>query len=422
MTPTRPRPPTSPTTPMRSTASCARPVGEPLNELSTAPRRPGVVGADHAADCTVVRRRVAAAVELRREPTQCNFQPMFDPNPPALCGPGTTRRNVFSEDFEDGLNGWNTASEVVFPGASGSRWVADSDLPKAEPGTAAYGPAPDQGQCDGSAEDFSSSDSIISPVINIPRGRAVARKLSFDHYVATELGFDGGNVKFRTGRKWKVIPALGLHLQPAGPALHCSRGQHEPDGRAARLHRHRRWRGHRARGAPSQVDLSALGVGVGATPPAPLRHRARRLRRHRRLVRRRRQRSRSARPRRPASRRRGGSEELTRTLAAMIARCEPRRSGSCPPVLPSSTGTPSRAATAGRRPGPSRWSSPRSSPPPSCSAPRRPRPGPGCSWRWCSGCSATSRCSRTHSPASARACGPSSSATWPISSASPRSG
>jgi Zn-dependent metalloprotease len=188
-------------------AACADLVRQPLNELSTREDDSTPSGeVISARDCATFDA-AAAAVELRREPTQCNFQPMFDPNPPALCGPRADTRTVFSESFDDGLAGWGRAGEVVVTGASGEPWVADSTLPKGRAGTAAYGGAPDRGQCDGSAADFSSRDSIISPVVNIPSGDAVARKLSFDHYVATELGFDGGNVKYRTGRRWQVIPA-----------------------------------------------------------------------------------------------------------------------------------------------------------------------------------------------------------------------
>ncbi len=187
---------------------------------------------------------------------------MFDQDPPALCGPGTTTRTVFSEDFEDGLNGWTAESEVVFPGASGSPWVADDTLPKGELGTAAYGPAPDQGQCDGSAQDFSSRDSIISPVISIPRGKAVARKLSFDHYVATELGFDGGNVKYRTGNRWQVIPASAYTFNAPGQLATAAEGNTNP---MAGQPGFTGTDGGEVTGTwgTSQVDLSALKIRAG---------------------------------------------------------------------------------------------------------------------------------------------------------------
>jgi Zn-dependent metalloprotease len=191
--------------------SCTDLVGQEINELSTTANdertSAEVIGAE---DCATLDA-VAAATELREEPTQCNFQPLLDPDAPSLCGEGTSSEVVWEEDFEDGLAGWGAEQEVVYEGATGSPWVADSDLPGGREGTAAYGPAPVQGVCDGSAEDFSSRDSIISPAITLPKGkgRFLKRTLAFSHYVATEAGYDGGNLKFRSGPRaaWQVVPA-----------------------------------------------------------------------------------------------------------------------------------------------------------------------------------------------------------------------
>ena len=140
----------------------------------------------------------------------------------------------FGTPLEPDVNSTTASSSSLAtdPGATGEPWVRTSDLPK-DPagthGTAAYGPAPDQGQCDGTSEDFSSRDSFISPVISIPKGTAVARKLSFDHYVATELGFDGGNVKFRiSGGKWKVIPAGAYTFNAPDQLASAAQGSTNP--------------------------------------------------------------------------------------------------------------------------------------------------------------------------------------------------
>ena len=250
-------------------AACVDLVGERLNNLSTAPND-STLSAERVrtADCATFDT-VAAAVELRRAPTQCNFKPMFTPGSgPALCGPGTTTQTVFSENFTNGLAGWDRASQVVNPGAIGKAWVAKTGAPTgngaSHPGSVAYGPAPDQGQCDGSAADFSSRDSIISPAINIPKGRAVARKLSFDHYVATELGFDGGNVKFRTGPQWKVIPASAYIFNGPGQLETAAAGNTNPmAGEPAFTGTD----GGEVTGSwgTSQINLSALGVKAGQT-------------------------------------------------------------------------------------------------------------------------------------------------------------
>jgi Zn-dependent metalloprotease len=244
-------------------AACRDKIGDRITAMSTEPRTRGaVVASVTRADCTSVTR-VEAAVELRREPTQCNFRPMFRKNPPALCGPGTRTRTIFSERFENGLARWGRSGAVVFKGANGARWRADSTLPKGRRGTGAFAPAPDRGQCDGSASDFSSRDSIISPVIRIPQGGAVARKLSFNHYVATELGFDGGNVKYRTGKRWKVIPARAFTFNKPSRLATLADGNTNPmAGQTAFTGTD----GGEVTGSwgQSQVNLSALRLGPGS--------------------------------------------------------------------------------------------------------------------------------------------------------------
>ena len=243
-------------------AACRDKIGDRIRAMSTTPRTPGAVVAPVTrADCTSVTR-VEAAVQLRRPPTQCNFQPMFKKNPPALCGPGTRTRTIFSERFEKGLGRWGRSEDVVFPGAHGAPWRADTTLPKGRPGTAAFAPGPDRGDCAGGAQDFSSRNSIISPAIRIPKGKAVARKLSFRHYLATELGFDGGNVKYRTGPKWKVIPGSAYTFNKPDSLATAAEGNTNPmAGEPAFTGTD----GGEVTGSwgQSQINLSALNVKAG---------------------------------------------------------------------------------------------------------------------------------------------------------------
>jgi Zn-dependent metalloprotease len=188
-------------------ASCSDLVGAPIRRLTTqADAATQAAASVRRADCAQVDN-AAAAVELRREPTQCNFQPLLDKNTPALCGEGGTETQVWSEDFEDGLAGWTSEQQVVFSGGFGQPWEASTSAPGDHAGGVAYGPAPDQGECSNGADDFSSRDSITSPAVTIPAGDAAAR-MSFEHYVSTETGYDGGNVKVSiNGAPFEVIPA-----------------------------------------------------------------------------------------------------------------------------------------------------------------------------------------------------------------------
>lgn len=188
-------------------ASCADLTGKPIKKLTlepgaTAPAATPIT----ATDCAQVAA-VNTAVEFRTDPTsQCKWTPMFDPNTPSVCGDGFSTVDVWSEDFSDGLAGWTPSSDVEFTGGIHAAWAASSSAPGHHAGGVAYGPAPEQGSCTNGAGDFSSVDWIASPAVTIPSAGASPR-LSFDHYVATEGGFDGGLVQFRTsGGAWTTVP------------------------------------------------------------------------------------------------------------------------------------------------------------------------------------------------------------------------
>lgn len=188
-------------------ASCADLTGQPITRLTTAENAdPEAAEPITAADCAQVEA-MATAVELRKEPVQCNFQPLLQAGDPELCGEGFESEELFSEDFEDGLAGWSTDQQVAYEGGHGIPWTATSKAPGNHDSAAAYGPTPDAGNCSAAAGDISSRDSIISRDIAVPAGGAETR-LSFDHYVATEAGYDGANVKMSVnGEAFEVIPA-----------------------------------------------------------------------------------------------------------------------------------------------------------------------------------------------------------------------
>ncbi len=200
-------------------ASCADLVGEPINVLTTAtnaPPNPATPVA--AADCTQVTNMIAA-VELRRAPVQCNFQPLLKPGGPSLCGAGFSTKTVWSEAFEDGLTGWEKDSEIVYPGGGSLPWQADATPPGGRTGGVARGDGGDGGSCSEGPGDFSSRDSITSPVVTLPSGLN-APKLSFDHYVATEAGFDGGNVKVSINQgAFTAVPTTAYLFNQPNAAL-----------------------------------------------------------------------------------------------------------------------------------------------------------------------------------------------------------
>jgi hypothetical protein len=251
------------------TSSCNDLVGKPLQKLSTRAEDAGAsTEVISTTDCATIGA-IIQAVELRTAPTQCNYQPMHNQDRPALCdGKGRGASTIFEEDFEGGIPGdWDADVTSVY-GHPGEPWVATDKAPTgngpAHPGTVAYGPAPDEGTCDSStAADFSTRDGLITKIIQLPDGTLRAPKLSFDHYVATENGYDGGNVKYRVnGGSFQVIPTAAYLNNGPRQLSTAAQGNTNPmagepgftgtDGGQV----DGSW-------AQSQVDLSMLGVAGG---------------------------------------------------------------------------------------------------------------------------------------------------------------
>ncbi|NYI79777.1 M4 family metallopeptidase [Nocardioides panzhihuensis] len=169
-----------------------------------------------AADCAAVAA-ANTATELADEPVQCNFGPLLDQDTPAICGEGTNEVSTYTETFEDGLTGWSQDAEA-WNGGNGFPWEARSDIEGNETGVA-WGPDPaDLGSCGGrnDPDDLTSRNGLISPEITVPAGQTP--RLTFDHSVRTEAGWDGGNVKVSVngGDFALVDQAAYLFNAPAG--------------------------------------------------------------------------------------------------------------------------------------------------------------------------------------------------------------
>ncbi|MEO5704632.1 MAG: M4 family metallopeptidase [Candidatus Limnocylindrales bacterium] len=193
-------------------ASCTDLLGVNLASLSTGADLGPSGQAITAADCAEVADMIAA-VELRIDPTQCNFGPALNPNTPKLCGPNQKNPSThYAEDFEDGLAGWTLTNTGVFSGWTSTvapiDWAADTSLPDGRAGTAAFAADPDLGDCAGGANDISGVMRLESPAILIPGSATLLPRVVFDHYFATEPGWDGGNVKISiNGGAFAIVPA-----------------------------------------------------------------------------------------------------------------------------------------------------------------------------------------------------------------------
>jgi Zn-dependent metalloprotease len=201
-------------------ASCEDLVGVRLPNLGTESSPPGGARqAITAGNCASVLA-MTNAVEFRIDPTtQCNFQPILEGDAPPVCE-GQTAETLFVDDFESGMDGWTLTNQGVFEGWPDLDWTVASDLPADEAnerGSAAFGADPDIGDCGAGAGDVSGVMRMESPPVTLPGGTL---RLSFDHYVATEQGWDGGNVSMSVnGRAYSLIPASAFLFNPYNATL-----------------------------------------------------------------------------------------------------------------------------------------------------------------------------------------------------------
>ena len=175
-------------------ASCADLTGAPLAGFYGQTATPIT-----SADCAQVAAAMQA-VEMRAAPP-CTFEKLLEPGAPAAC-PGATR--TLGEDWSDGLAGWTLTSTGVNPEWPNYNWTASSSLPAGRAGSAAFAPNSTAGTCVAGG-DYSGTFSIDSAPITVPAsGQLVLR---FDHYVETEVNYDGGNLMIsRNGGAFALVP------------------------------------------------------------------------------------------------------------------------------------------------------------------------------------------------------------------------
>jgi Zn-dependent metalloprotease len=187
--------------------SCEDLTGSDLTDLSTGASSGQVI---NASDCAQVSAAIAA-VELRTPPAFCGFQPLLAKNPPDRCEAGTTEVDVFKETFRRnpfrGRDKWTVAHEAVVPEDFTPRdWVWTSQLPDRR-GHGVFAENIQGGTC-APGGDESGVLRLTSPTITLPAG-AVAPRLSFEHWVATETGWDGGTLE---------VSVNGAAFVPVAPA------------------------------------------------------------------------------------------------------------------------------------------------------------------------------------------------------------
>jgi Zn-dependent metalloprotease len=183
--------------------SCSDLVNQPLNALTGGPSNETITDAD----CAQVANAIAA-VELRQPPTFCNFAPLLSPALPALCS-GTTTTGAVQPvqffDFETDPAVWTASRSGTSSDFTPRDWTWVSALPTPRAGSGFFAPNPNIGTC-APGGDETGVLHLTSPEIELPATADFARA-TFDHWVATEPGFDGENLQISVnGGGWQLVP------------------------------------------------------------------------------------------------------------------------------------------------------------------------------------------------------------------------
>ncbi len=244
--------------------SCEDLVGQQLTDLVTGEISNAVVD---SFDCQQVANAMLA-VEMRLDPSQCNFQPVLAAPAPAVALPYP----AFSEDFEtDPAGRWILSNDGVFEEYRPRDW----QWTKIPPGDRTGGVlravnSSFIGNC--TTDDQSGVLRAESPGITLPAW-ATTTMLVFDHYVALEEQWDGGNLKISVnGGDFQLVEPGSFVFNPYNGAvidvttIENEDGDEEEVANANPLAGEAAWTGAdegRVEGSwgQSQVDLSAYASG-----------------------------------------------------------------------------------------------------------------------------------------------------------------
>ncbi len=202
--------------------------------------------------------KVILAVELR-EGDQCGFSPLFEAVAP-FCAGASPEMAIFYEDFEAGLGEWVVTSEGA--GNWTPREWALAENVYGRSGKVAFADDGDPGICSVDAYQWGTLR-LESPDIPL-NGAPGPYVLAFDHLVALEDSWSGGNVKYslNNGADWQIVPDIAFlangYNRPANTGgLNPLAGQRVfSAGNTGSVTSD--W-------GTSMIDLSALGVLPGAT-------------------------------------------------------------------------------------------------------------------------------------------------------------
>ena len=238
-------------------------IGVNLQGLSTTVTPAGLTGLSiTSADVQNVKNGVLA-VQLRTSPaTQCNYTPLLAQSAPSLCA-SATNNPLFKEDWENGLGNWTVTNVPTKPSTWEARdWTIKSNLPKSRPGKAIFAIDPINGDCASNLQNGILR--LESPTITMPTFTSGKYEMAFNHYVATESTWDGGNIKYSLNEgSWTLVPVTAFTYNGYNSTLDGTSSNDNP------LKGQRAFTGTDGGSlggswGQSVIDLSKLGVTSGS--------------------------------------------------------------------------------------------------------------------------------------------------------------
>ncbi len=179
------------------------------------------------ADCDAVAAAITA-VELRTPSTAvCSFAAVLEPDAPQVCS-ALDATPFYSETFDtDPGSGWTLSNTGVYTTYTARDWMWAATMPLTMPApvtrTGGFYAFDYQafGDCKPTSNDQSGVMYLDSPSLTAPAAAGDEHVLfTFDHYVAVEQGFDGGNVWISVnGADWQWVDPTDFVFNPYNMTL-----------------------------------------------------------------------------------------------------------------------------------------------------------------------------------------------------------
>ena len=207
------------------------------------------------------------AVELRIEPIQCGFTPIIG-DAPAICNAGMNNP-IFFEDWETGMDGWTVGQVPVDSSWTPRDWQIEPTLPNSRLGNGIFAVNAPIGELYGGDCNTDLQNGImrlVSPEITMPDVTAGTYEIAFNHYVATELNWDGGNIKVRVNNAaWTIVPASAFIHNGYNDAINTAAAGNDNPMEGQEAFTGTDPGSNKGSWGTSVIDLSSLGVTANGT-------------------------------------------------------------------------------------------------------------------------------------------------------------